>query len=844
VNERCISATAIFFLLVSFSTAAPDELDEQFLDGLRHRRQFALAATFCERELAAPQLELARRAVLTGQLIRVRAAQALNAAPQSRQSYWDRSQAAADQFIRDHADHPRAILILVQAAQANLARGELDRMEAELAADKQGTLRMARASLRKVASQLEEVDRQLVQMISLRQRPTGKAREREGEELEVEELRALRWQVQHHLSRVLQNQALCYEPGSPDRVAALSQALEHLGTPLRELSADDPLAKQLRLAQAVCRRRLGEFVAAQKTLDELAGEATLDDLQPSWQAEQIRLRIESGQLNEALHELTKKRTKTGKSADLDFAQLEAYVALWRTADESSKATRWRDESVAMVERIELTHGSYWARRADLALIEAGQDRGGSSVAILIRTAADFYSKGQLEQATLVYDKAATAAGESEDATAAFESAYKAAAVQQRRKLHLDASRRFRTLSLANPNESRAPQTHLFAVVNTAEAVRSGETSLKVYIELLDEHRERWPSSRTSSQTGMWRGQLAEQQAAWPEAVSAYRGMAKRENADPTPAFTPALDSLGRCWLRLLAESPPDQLARQSKEATTFFDKMVFTGDGALRAEWDEPSLVAATLAAQLRIYYAPDEATTAERLLQQVVTDGTLESRFRATLLMGLAIGLQQERTEEGKQRLLQLEISDRSRSGLAFRILKEFAHRYESGSSADSLQPAALQQAALQQALAERLVASSELLSPEQQIEIQLIRARAVSVEDNEAAVVSLRDLSRQHPNHKVVLEAYAAMLLAGKDKSTLQQALDQWRRIASGCQPRSAQWYHAKYSVVLALYRLDQGAEAAKLIRYLQLTEDLESAGFAERFQKLLEQVVSRTR
>jgi hypothetical protein len=59
----------------------------------------------------------------------------------------------------------------------------------------------------------------------------------------------------------------------------------------------------------------------------------------------------------------------------------------------------------------------------------------------------------------------------------------------------------------------------------------------------------------------------------------------------------------------------------------------------------------------------------------------------------------------------------------------------------------------------------------------------------------------------------------------------------VAAKSRPRTALWFKAKYSVALTQHKLGDHAGAAKLIRYLQATEDLEQSGLRREFQQLLD-------
>lgn len=66
------------------ATFAEGSSDQRFLAGLRERKLFELAVTYCQERLADPQLPNSRRAELTIELSLSLAEQAVNSAPDRR----------------------------------------------------------------------------------------------------------------------------------------------------------------------------------------------------------------------------------------------------------------------------------------------------------------------------------------------------------------------------------------------------------------------------------------------------------------------------------------------------------------------------------------------------------------------------------------------------------------------------------------------------------------------------------------------------------------------------------------------------------------------------------------
>ena len=75
--------------------ARADREDEVFLDGLRQRRLFSLAETFCRERLAEPDLGEAERAELVIELAQTKAQHALNTAPADRGPLWQEARQVA-----------------------------------------------------------------------------------------------------------------------------------------------------------------------------------------------------------------------------------------------------------------------------------------------------------------------------------------------------------------------------------------------------------------------------------------------------------------------------------------------------------------------------------------------------------------------------------------------------------------------------------------------------------------------------------------------------------------------------------------------------------------------------
>ena len=194
-------------------------------------------------------------------------------------------------------------------------------------------------------------------------------------------------------------------------MASLTLAIEQLNRTLRQLRSDDPLVWQVYLDLATCHRLLGSAPQAQLALTAPMSDKAPADIQLRALAETAELAVAAGNPQQALDELKQARaTRDRSSPELDFAQLEATLALWKTAvDQKNEdaAAQWQKQATAAVTALEQLHGPYWGRRGELELLRvAGSGSAVSSVEILGRTADNLYLKEQFDEAILTYERAA------------------------------------------------------------------------------------------------------------------------------------------------------------------------------------------------------------------------------------------------------------------------------------------------------------------------------------------------------------------------------------------------------------------------------------------------------
>jgi len=821
-------------LLVWAPAVGADNEDARFAEGLRQRRLFLLAEAFCRERLADAQLAAETQAELVIQLLQCYAAQAAHAVPAEREPLWQQARRAAADFQRDHAANPRRILVRVQDGLTVVTQGELLRLEAELLPDPGASREAARGVLREASRILEQLDDELTREIPQRHRQPPR-----GEELTADELTALQHHVRWQRSRAQRGLALCYASDSDDRIAMLTQAVRTLGQGLTQLAAGDPLADRFRIDRAGCYRLLGDFAAAEQALPQVQPSPDQVDTALEARAEAVRLELARGRPQQALQLLGQGRQLAGRvSAELDFAHLETYLALWRDAharNDAEQAELWQAQAVAMVKLVEQVHGPGWGRRSELLLVHSiSGGRGAAGLDVLIRTGDHLYRKGQADEAILAYEKAAQAAAASGQAEQTFQLRYKAALVDQNRKRYASAAERLRSLARDLQAQPKAAEAHLLAAWNAAQAARQDQAALNTYGEILSEHLTLWTAGKTSDTARLWLGRLRERQHQWAAAAEAYHGIGRESEhlAESLPAAV-------RCWEKHLDERRADADTNQEaleSAAHAIADSLAgrlerLVADAAQL--WTSHDRLAAESAARILVRYSRRGAVQAESLLRTALNGNPPPDaawRAAAEALLVLALAAQEGQSAQAERTLRQLgSLSPESLADLVASL----------STMAESATPSGRREiAAIRLAAVEMLGARQAQLDASVRAKLERWRAEslaAVGRRDEAAAAYGI--LAARYPDDAPLQATYAELLLDGDDPSAWKMALDRWRRIASRARPQSELWYQAKFATVVALSKLGQKREAADRIQYLQATTPaLASTPWADKFADLL--------
>lgn len=823
---------AVFLGGTSLGVAARvDEEEIRFIEGLRERRLFTLAADHCRQLLGWEDLEEGARVPLTLEWIRTCFAKALHSPPEERFAAWEQARRIAADFEQDDPDRPQGLLVRVQDALTVLAWAEMHRRESEVLADPEPALETARTALREARRLLNQRQDELSERIRLRHRQPG-----ESGELTADQLISLQHRLHFHLARTYRNRALCYPPDSEDRVAALISSVEQLNQPLQQIAESDRLIWPFQLDLALSYRLLGQVEEATPILKRIMESDAPAPVRLRARAEAARIELDGRRPEQAMRVLQAGRQLNGHTEpELDQTYLKTFLAL---ADEAAgrgdpaDAGRWRERALQLVELMHQTHGPYWGRRSDLLLLRSlGPSATGSDFEVLSRTADELYRQGQLVEAVQAYDRAAAGARAAEADERAFTLAYRAALVLQTDRQHGEARERLQALAMAKPEHPQSAAAHLLAAWNAAQAARNDPAVLDTYGELLAEHVRKWPQDETVDTARGWQGQLLESQEEWRAAAGAYLQVSPQAERYET-----SLQAAIRCWNRALDQAAeigePTELLRA--EAVESLRQHFPPTSDSDPDEWTPAARAAAYQIAIWKLASGNGGYAEAQQLLERAITGGPPpdpEWKERAQVLRIAALAGLPDQLVAAEQ--LWDQIDEPSPASLL--LLLRRLHRMAEATEADRDN----RRAELILAVSERLEAHRDRLDDAQRTVLRRIRAAALlAVGAQVEARTAYEQLARDYPDDGDVQRAYAQLLLEAEDAESWQQALERWRTIAARSRPRSEGWYAARWGVASALIQLGREDEAARRIRYWQaIPPGLADSGWQARFQDLLE-------
>ena len=799
---RLITCLAV---LCGGDLCAAQSNDAKFLEGLRERRLYRLIDLHCESCLADAEFPDARLVDVVVAWLRAGTQRALEAPPHERNGRWQQLNDLAKSSDRIRKT-PRAVLIDLQLALATLARAEV---LAEQPGDGKGA---ARTEFRRGLDALKSVDAAVFEKLQRSyQQPSSE------QDWKTAELEALRRNLIVETARGFRRQALSFPVASPDRINALTLALEKLRA-VTGLANLEPTVWRARVEQLVCLRLLQRIGEARSKIDEWHEARPPEEIASRLAGESLQLDLAAGEVRRALAraEAMLRDEKNIPVAETDHAILEVLLTARASqlvpepVPEPGANERLTQLAAAQAQLIAHRHGPYWKRLAQARLGRAlARSYSTDDPELLVHAAASLYEAGKLSEAVATFDRAATEYEQAGQEQRQFEAAHTAAAIVRQTDDAADTQHRFRQLSLRLPRHPQAAAAHLAAVGLAANRVReasvsSQSTAEESYEILLKEQLEIWPRGNEADTARWWWGRLRFSRGEWFAAIEQFSTVSRK-----SPQFGAATLAAAQCYERELSRLAKGAARVELVAAATEYLQPIVTGaENRWPEEWTELQRSVALRLSEMQLRHLPEGHDYAYKMLRAALrsspdADATWESL--ATALAAAALARRGDVT--GAFQMLWNEKTFTAKNVLLFLETVQFLQQPNEE---------------LQLEMAETVVRITDLTaSSVEQAENkrtmgQLARYHGMAHEllgHRQKALVAYHEWMQYSPENGAAQETYATLVGKSRNPKYLRESLDVWQQIERRSKPAGPRWWRARRARIDLLEQLGKEAQAEKL-------------------------------
>ena len=795
-----LTISAISFLIVSSmalfaadaQTPNSRSHDQKFANGLRQRQLYSLANQFCVERLKNANLNDQQKAELAIEHLKTLTAQAVNAPPAQQGKAWSQLEKTSSNYLQDFRGRARNILVIVQDAlipltHAKSLRREMEFRDQKNAAQRQQTLALLRRAIDKLQVALREVNR--LKAERTREKPIDE------QYLFASQLATLQHNVQFQIATCNLNRAQLYPATDRvNRTDTLKQVNDQLKAIRRQITQGDSLWFEIQLQQIEVERLSNNLAGARKLIQDLQKSNWGTVQQQRLRHQTLELGLADNTFPEMARQLDLEDFQCHSFQPLDITLVKLALKMAEREKLVTQKKRWQQVAVGFSEQIKQTHGTYWGRMSDLLMVDVARTaKLPSNVEILIRLAEQHVRKNEIKEAIEVFDSAYDIAVEQNQNDSAFAIAYRAAAVMQKLKKHDEASLRLRLLANRFTEHKSAPQAHLMACWNKAQAARGSSEKTSEYEKMLTEHVNNWPKSSVSAQARTWLARLLQHQKKYNKAFETYASIPLEKKQ-----FKENIDQLISCGTLAASRSADEK----QTDALMELCRKLMKGE---REKWKPSQRRIAVLLAQIQIQNKKQTQESID-LLNFVIDHEQAEpsEKLSARIWLLIAFSADPKRKEDAKKLLQALQV----RSEDSQTWLQGFAGvdpTFQSSTASEI-----------------KLAVANQIKPPAADAaKWKLLKAKSqLSVGKADEAVKTFSNLIESNPrNFRYQLE-YARALTTQDKQDSKEKALRQWRVIARKTRPNSETWMEAKYHVALMQHRLGQSKQAVQLIRYLEQT------------------------
>ena len=797
---------AWLFVASLFLSGTPSQAAEDwqgFSDQLESRRLFRLADLYL-----SDQIQLAEQGSVTLRSLYIRRAHLLNrwaidAVPGQRPARWAAVDTVMQQAREELTDAQSNLLFDVQQALTDLSHAQSLREEDEWAAARDPEMSLQALQLLKQARQrLEVSERSIPDLMTDRNA-------RYLDPWKPAQWLALQRNTRYQLARVAFERAYWYEASDRlNRVEALQAASAALDEVASQVASDEILWWEVQVSRIQALRQLEQWEAARQLLLGMDLDQAPLQVRPKLIAEWMRIENLLGSTERADRIATSiLKGDYGQAPETLMAVLELMLDRF----ESTKTPEYQSQAVAIAREIESRHGSYWGRRANRLLVRRSGEAEAplENLDVLIRIADETYLKGEWKEALVSYERALEIARKAQDRKSMATLGGRIAAVFQQAGDHPKAAECFFEAAALQQDPEAAGEFAFLGVSNLQAASRGkADFQPEIYRTRLNEFIEQYSDHERINQVRL--------------AAVAFEWQQGHADAAVLQALSIPLDAdeflIGANLIGILIAQYNGQESSDPSRSRKLMDQIaakVWESNGQIRTLTGSGGIAAAVLWSRLQLQTEnPDRAKVADLLAMYLVGEAQSPAerawRDQARLLMIASLAGLPSRHDEVPPILASMTQQE---PAVLLGVLRELQSMMKSLNEEDRQQVARWQ---LQ--LIEQCQGQGTTFAPQDQNAMQVAKAWALAYSGQGAeAVEALKILMGQRPKDGALHETMAEVLNE-LGEPFRDQAIAQWRLLASRSQPRTDRWFKAKYWVIQLTLAQGDRQRAKQLLQYLK--------------------------
>ncbi len=811
----------LFCLLTIVNTARADWFDtreKRFVAGLRSRQLFDIAEAYCTQSLGRDGITTTDQAALTVELMQNRASQALIAPANQKEDAWQKTWQTESDFESKFPNHPKAILVTIQTALARLSHAAAIQQElsaemispADVAVSRETMIDQLRQARRTFEAVQRDIDRML---------PQQRAGQPNEDELSADQLAIMRSNVRYQLAKCNLQTAYGYDAADTvNRTSIISDVLRQLTEVQNSVSPQQRIWWLAKTTQVECLRLVGRYAEALKVLNGLPEEERPTDLAGSILEQRLLLAVARNDTVWAEKHLTQSAGQrlSDQPPEMDIAQMQAAVMLSNNAGSDANRQGWLDRAAQIVRDIETRHGAYWGRRVGLALIEktgssadlnARQPSAGQRE-VLIQTAQRASRNGNDEDALRAWRRAIELSQPGADRQRLQINAGK---VLERLKRHRAAAVLLQSGATEHPTSDIAAAMHLRGCWNMAQLEAREDL-----IAMLDQHIQQWPKNSTTEQAAIWLAVEYNRQNDFKRAIATLTGV-------QLPISVNIINQL-RTTFYLIQQQPligPDRAPQCAKQIVEHLQLRYPDANTASIAE------ALTTTSAEIALLSGHFPASDVQRMIARH------EAKFPITSESGLRLYI------SAVEALLKDDLP------AATKILRTTNPTEPDCRKLMSIVKAQMKLSAPVDTDRTRIINEYSLaivkqaqrnpLSIQQATAWKFEQAKLLrTAKDFKRSLALLTPLAQQFRKDAAIQLEYTRVLTESGDRDA--DALKVWRVLAQQLEPKTENWYEAKFNVGKLLADAGKGDDAKKLLRYVEAVHGWEGSQWAEPIEALL--------